>query len=149
MKNILNRILGKGKSSEPSAPELNRWYSYGFTHPDESEIIFTNPARKIRRTIVDKYGNILGFPGVENEDAVVAMLDSGSVQPVIRFQCRFSRCPNGHLLVAWEIQPDGRYWMDEDGYGMTPEEEIYLYTTLDEYGRFTGPFRLERPVFSS
>ena len=39
-----------------------------------------------------------------------------------------------------EIQPDGRYWMDEDGFGMEDDEEIWLCADIDEEGRFITPF---------
>ena len=44
--------------------------------------------------------------------------------------------------MIWQVQPDGMYWQDEDGYGMTPDEEILLYSFIDENGRFTEPFKL-------
>lgn len=31
---------------------------------------------------------------------------------------------NGVAEVCWQINPDGRYYMDEDGYGMTDDVEI-------------------------
>lgn len=47
-------------------------------------------------------------------------------------------------VLLWQVQPDGYYWADEDGYGMTPDEEVTLYADIDETGHFTGPFRLYR-----
>ena len=48
------------------------------------------------------------------------------------------------MIMLWEIQPDGRYWEDEDGFGGTSDAEVTLYTFLDENGDFTGPFRVYR-----
>lgn len=43
--------------------------------------------------------------------------------------------------MVWEIQPDGRYWEDDDGFGGESDLEILLYTYLDDKGNFTGSFR--------
>ena len=41
-----------------------------------------------------------------------------------------------------QVQPDGMYWQDEDGYRGTSDEEVRLYTFLDSKGNFTGPFQI-------
>lgn len=38
---------------------------------------------------------------------------------------------NGVAQVSWELNPDGRYYMDGDGYGMTDDEEITIYGFID------------------
>lgn len=48
---------------------------------------------------------------------------------------------NGVAMVDWQINPDGQYYMDEDGYGMTPDEEITLYGYIDRTGKVVGRFR--------
>ncbi len=47
---------------------------------------------------------------------------------------------DGACCFCWEIQPDGRYWADEDGFGMENEEEIWLYALLDREGQFITGF---------
>ena len=37
----------------------------------------------------------------------------------------------GKAELEWQINPDGRYYMDEDGYGMTGEIEVALLGTID------------------
>lgn len=49
---------------------------------------------------------------------------------------------DGNIIMIWQVQPDGMYWRDEDGYGMTPDEEIRLYSFIDRNGRFTAPFKI-------
>ena len=34
---------------------------------------------------------------------------------------------NGIAEVQWQLIPDGRYWMDDDGYGMTSDIELNIY----------------------
>ncbi len=38
---------------------------------------------------------------------------------------------NGVAEVSWQLNPDGRYYMDEDGFGMTSDEEIAVYGFID------------------
>lgn len=38
---------------------------------------------------------------------------------------------NGIAEVAWQLNPDGRYYMDDDGFGMTDDEEITVYGFID------------------
>ena len=51
------------------------------------------------------------------------------------------RFHNGEAEVTWQINPDGRYYMDDDGYGMTDDEEIALYGTIDRTGKVVQKFR--------
>ena len=37
----------------------------------------------------------------------------------------------GIAEVAWQLNPDGRYYMDDDGFGMTSDEEITVYGYID------------------
>lgn len=39
---------------------------------------------------------------------------------------------NGVAEVSWQLIPDGRYWMDEDGYGMTSDVETPVYAMVDK-----------------
>ena len=76
------------------------------------------------------------------EAAARASLNQGSLEPRVRFRTDFEMRPDGLVLMIWQVQPDGMYWRDEDGFGITPDEEIRLYALIDGEGRFTGPFRL-------
>jgi len=63
--------------------------------------------------------------------------------PQIRFRTSFEKREDGWIML-WQIWPDGRYWEDDDGFGMTNDEEITLYTFVNSDGEFTGPFRIYR-----
>lgn len=41
------------------------------------------------------------------------------------------RFQNGVAEVDWQLIPDGRYWMDDDGYGMTSDVETPVYAMVD------------------
>ena len=129
---------------EHTGPWMEPWETFGAhmyrSEDEDPSVMFTNRARGIRRIIVDKNGYICDFPGVDPE--TMKKLKHISFNRQIRFRTDFSREPDGRILMIWEIQPDGRYWEDEDGYGGTNDEEICLYTMIDEKGCYTGPFKL-------
>lgn len=52
---------------------------------------------------------------------------------------------NGVSKVEWQLNPDGRYSMDEDGFGMTDDEEIALYGKIDSNGRVVEKFTYKKP----
>lgn len=135
---------GRPAPAAETGPTLSRWYTYGahlYRHAgEEIDVVFTNGKKGVTRTIVDDGGFIQCFPGVEQETK--AAVQSVRYDTRIRFRTDFERLPDGKILMIWQIQPDGRYWEDEDGYGMTPDEEIRLYSLIDDEGRFDGPFRL-------
>lgn len=47
----------------------------------------------------------------------------------------------GVALVEWTLYPDGRYFMDEDGYGMEDNDESVLYGFIDKQARVVVPFQ--------
>ena len=49
---------------------------------------------------------------------------------------------NGVARVSWQIHPDGRYWMDDDGFGMTSDVEVEIYGYINREGSVVGKFRL-------
>ena len=48
---------------------------------------------------------------------------------------------NGVAIVTWTLYPDGRYFMDEDGYGMEDNDESVLYGFIDTHARVVVPFQ--------
>ena len=48
---------------------------------------------------------------------------------------------NGVARVDWQLNPDGRYYMDDDGYGMTDDEEVEIYGFIDTEGNVLVKFR--------
>ena len=51
---------------------------------------------------------------------------------------------NGVAEVEWQLNPDGMYYCDEDGFGMTDDEEINLYGAIDRKGKVVKKFTLKR-----
>ena len=48
---------------------------------------------------------------------------------------------NGVAKVSWQLSPEGRYYMDEDGYGMSNDEEIEIYGFIDQNAKVVVKFR--------
>ena len=46
--------------------------------------------------------------------------------------------------VEWQLNPDGMYYRDEDGFGMTDDEEIKFYGAIDRNGKVVKKFTLKR-----
>lgn len=59
-----------------------------------------------------------------------------------RFQ-RFAvfRFADGVAMVMWTLYPDGRYFMDEDGYGMEDNEASIIYGYIDTHANVVVPFQ--------
>lgn len=132
-------------SVEAQDPVLSQYFTFG-AHlyrqcGEVAEVIFTHKARRITKTIVDDHGHICDFPGFGEPEEIRKHMKSGKLpDPTIRFRTDFEREPDGCFLMIWEIQPDGRYWEDEDGFGGTSDAEVRLYSHINEWGCFTEPF---------
>ncbi len=48
---------------------------------------------------------------------------------------------NGVAEVSWQLNPDGRYYMDDDGFGMSDDEEITVYGFIDSEMNVLVKFR--------
>ena len=48
---------------------------------------------------------------------------------------------NGVAEVSWQLNPDGRYYMDEDGFGMTDDEEVEIYGFIDQNAKVLVKFK--------
>lgn len=61
------------------------------------------------------------------------------------YSLEYSRQENTPLFILyWTIQPDGRYYADDDGFGEESQIEIELYAFLNENGEFVSQFRLAK-----
>ncbi len=47
---------------------------------------------------------------------------------------------DGVAQVKWQINPDGRYYQDDDGFGMTDDDEIAQWGKIDRTGKVVVPF---------
>jgi hypothetical protein len=50
----------------------------------------------------------------------------------------------GLARVDWMLYPDGRYFGDEDGFGMEDNDEVNIYGYIDTNCRVVKKFRAEK-----
>ena len=112
----------------------------GYRHADVCLLNVNDPT--FRRCIVDGNGNIQSFPGFEKGPWVKDL--QFPLDRMVRFVFTIYGYKDGKALVSWTIQPDGRYFEDEDGFGAEHFDEICLYSYLDKEGKFTKPFSIKR-----
>ena len=139
------QTIAAGGQETPEKPPFTRWLTFGdhlYRHGERCDVIFVDEDDGTRKIIVDNSGEILNFPGIESGAWTEALTDGSLPGSVVRFRTEFHTYGESHYIMIWEIQPDGMYWMDEDGFGMTSDEEIRLYALIDRHGNFTGPFRV-------
>lgn len=129
-------------------PPFTQWVTFGdhrYRSPGERcDVEYVDERLGIRKSIVDNKGNIIGFPGIEKGDWMKFLSSSKCLKPVVKFRTEFEEYDDTHYIMIWEVQPDGRYWEDEDGFGGTDDMEVCLYALIDHAGCFTGPFRIYR-----
>ena len=100
------------------------------------------PVRMLSDIVIGEDGKINGFPGFEHPELVRHYLDEVSDSPYVSFYSGFDETKDGRTIMIWMIQPDGRYWEDEDGFGGTGSIEVQLYAYIDEKGKFLSKFRI-------
>lgn len=92
-----------------------------------------------KRCIVGEDGTIQNFPGIVDgpwKSDLEFPLDGKT-----RFRFWIYAYKDGKAPVEWTLQPDGRYFEDEDGFGAENCEEIVLRSYIDTDGAFTEPFK--------
>ena len=90
-------------------------------------------------------GRFMDFPGIAEADMPLIDTEYCETRPIpeeARRGYSLDRLRSGGYVLWWVIQPDGRYYEDDDGFGAEFQEEIRLFAVLDGNGQFTGPFRL-------
>lgn len=48
---------------------------------------------------------------------------------------------DGIAEVSWQVNPDGMYYMDEDGFGMSDDDEVELIGSIDRQGNVVSKFQ--------
>ena len=132
-------------SEEYEGIYLNEYYlkdfDFLFTYQIK-DIVLTNEKEGVEKIIVDRRRNILDFPGVEYCGELRAELGTYEISPCVKYESYFERCGEGCFRMVWTVRPDGRYWMDEFGFGGEDYEAVTLYSVIDSKGQFLFPFKL-------
>lgn len=106
------------------------------------KVTMKNPCRGITKVIIENR-SFCNFPGIEEDERWLSEWTSKNLpENWVRFRTTLTPCEDGTSMVIWTIQPDGRYWADENGFGWENDSEVCLYSVLDARGNFLYPFRL-------
>jgi hypothetical protein len=97
-----------------------------------------------RTVVITGEGRFAEFPGVTLEDSWSGQMGSGSLSPEVKFRMDFESTEDNRWLALWTVQPDGRYWEDDEGFGGNSDSEIVLYSYLAQNGAFVKPFQVYR-----
>ena len=85
--------------------------------------------------IMDGNMNFVNFTTEDIDWESLAVLPKGVKSRAQSLSAQFPtfilKFSNGIAEVSWQLIPDGRYYMDEDGYGMTDDKEITVYGYID------------------
>lgn len=142
---FLSRLWRKKPSGEPNptpkpteAVYLTQTVVFG---SGDSSVDFVDEARNIRKRLIHPDGKIARFPGVEKQSFWVKQVSPLALRPQVRYRASFETRPNGWIML-WEIQPDGDYDRDDDGFGGANRAEVTLYAYINRDGDFTAPFRI-------
>ena len=76
-------------------------------------------------------------------DSVKTLENNSNAYSFSAYYQRFAveKFKDGVTIVKWTLYPDGRYFMDEDGYGMEDNEESALYGIIDTHANVVIPFQ--------
>ena len=101
--------------------------------------------RKVAYEIMDRYQRWTHFRVDDIDWESMKNLSKEALDNARRLSAYFPsfirNYKNGTAIVEWQLIPDGMYWMDENGYGMTSDEEVALYAVIDKDMKVLVKFR--------
>jgi len=133
----IEALRGKGKGYD--------WGEGMMLYGNGREEILVNTETKEVWTMVDENGHLVGFTKDDIDwEAIRKLEHSGSAYTMTADYGgigRMSDFYNGKCTLCWTLYPDGRYFADEDGYGMEDNEEVVVYALIDKHMHVLSPFR--------
>lgn len=112
--------------------------SYG-----NKQIFIVNTVLKKAYAISKADGTLVGFTKDNIDWDSVGKLENNS--DAYRLQARYSfdieDYKDGMARVYWMLYPDGRYFADEDGFGIEDNDEVNIYAYIDTECRVVVKFR--------
>ena len=132
-------------------PELEqyKWYSWGediYLVKDEfgDRYLINKATGKIRQ--ISSPGYVVGFSDDEIDFATIDKLPHARNAHERRMNygaiAWWDSCKDGLIALCWTLYPDGRYYADEDGYGMEDNGEEKIYCVLDDNLNVVQPFTI-------
>ena len=122
-------------------------YSWGenLLHVSDNEYgeyLVNQVTGKVRK-IVER-GKLVGFPDEEIDFEAIDKLENSHNAHTRDIDYaginRWTNCKNGLIALSWMLYPDGRYFADEDGFGMEDNDEVTVYCVMNEDLEVIRPF---------
>jgi len=99
----------------------------------------TGKSRKISEP-----GKLVGFSDEEIDLEAIEKLENSHNARLRLIQyggiSRWNDCTDGLITLCWTLYPDGRYFADEDGYGMEDNDELMVYCVMNDNLEVVKPF---------
>lgn len=105
------------------------------------KILIYDKITQIATVVIEEGGHINGFPGIIEEDLWKNEYKGGRFD-YASYRVEYEVLKNGGVMIIYTLQPDGRYWEDDDGFGAENEVELNFFSYIDHTGKFTQPFKI-------
>ena len=109
---------------------------------DNGRYLVNMATGKVRK--ISEPGKLVGFSDEEidfesieklphSHNARLRLLQYGGIS-------RWNDCTDGLITLCWTLYPDGRYFADEDGFGMEDNDEVQVYCVMNDNLEVVKPF---------
>lgn len=112
----------------------------------EKEMYMVNTSTQKAYHLVDRDGYIRSF---SNDDIDPTVFEAGHTSRAAALIVEYtklcvSQFKDGKATIEWMLYPDGRYFADEDGFGMEDNDEVNIAAVIDEDCRVIERFKIVR-----
>lgn len=133
--------------------ETEKYYSfanrcegiYQVSEKNGKRLFIYDTNKKCAYELVGSTGTFSHWNASAIEIAAILDYPKGLVMSIMscktKYYFGFENFRNGVTEVIWMVQPDGIYWADSDGYGMTDDNEIKLRAFIDADCHILVPFQ--------
>ena len=107
------------------------------------EKYLVNTRTKMVYKLVDFGGNVKAFTNDDVDyESVDKMENAGNAHTLVaHYHFSVGGFEDGVAMVTWTLFPDGRYFADEDGFGMEDNDETTIYAFIDTNCEVLIPFQ--------
>lgn len=138
---ILNDI-----EANPSRYEIRQLLGDKILRIDSSDSMWLcrNDGGTRRLITLVEHGEVKFLTEADIEPSALRLIKQECPYLAFKARYRFWVFPftGSKAAVEWTVCPDGSYYADSDGFGMTDDEEITLHGFINTKGRPIGQFRL-------
>lgn len=142
-------LMADWEKSDDQADYYHRDMGYGMLRFSNrsygnKQIFIVNPALKIVYPISEANGKLVGFTHDDIDwDSVNKLEHNGDAERLVADYGGLSigDYQDGIARVDWMLYPDGRYFADEDGFGMEDNDEVNITAYIDTQCRVVVKFQ--------